>query len=76
MKYISVSFLKKVVVWVRAVLGLSRPEQMLAVGIVDGCRLPLGIGLVRAGDDASLLAWLRSWALIHTLPLSGREILF
>ena len=61
---------------VRADSGLSSPEQMSTVGIIDGCGLLLGTGKIRAEDDASLIEWLRSWALIQMLPLPGREILF
>ena len=50
---------------------------MSAVGIIDGHGLLLGTGMkIRAGDDASLIEWLGSWALIQMLPLPGHETLF
>lgn len=44
MKSLLVSFFKNVVMYVRAVSGLSGPEQMSAV---DVCRLLLAVGTVR-----------------------------
>ena len=77
MKYISIPFCRKVMMCARAVSGLSSPQQMSAVGIIDGHGLLLGTGMkIRAGDDASLIEWLGSWALIQMLPLPGHETLF
>ena len=76
MKYISIPFRRKVMMCARAVSGLSSPQQMSAVGVIDGRGLLLGAGVkITAGDDASLIEWLRSWALTQTLPLPGRETL-
>lgn len=62
---------------VRAVSGLSSPELVSAVGIIDRRGLLLGIGMkIRAGGDASLIEWLRPWAFIQMLPLPGHETLF
>lgn len=49
---------------------------MSAVGIIDGRGLLLGTGVkIRGRDGASLIEWLRSWASIQMLPLTGCEIL-